>query len=348
MCPHSTAHMTTHRRPSAGDIWASPWRLCRCLCRCRGSASRPPSPPRRRAPDLLPALETPRERPPPDCPPLRSPDASRDSRPDSSPRRRPRGRPPRSRLGPPRHPEPREQERGGFRGWTGWRGCGCPGSRARSWGWSAGKGRACPADGSWCTGPRMVPGRTPRTSPPGQQHPGSAVGGKTMKKSKQMLHAVMGVMCIIREAKSNQPIKQNIHKLFPRRSKTKLTPNFQSYFEINYLETELFSPTTVCMESPASASWFSTRLSLFVPAACPITQWLIRLELVGLGPHHESSAPPSFILCQYWDSATKRNGNFNCQRTLMMPFSISATLHQACPPPLSLSKGRARLHLEPQ
>lgn len=169
---------TTHHRPSAGGISASPLCLCHCLCCCCDTATPPPSAPRC-APDLPLISETPRARARPGCPPPWSLNGSQCSHFDSS------LRPallPHSPLCPPLQPEllvPR-----GFWDSKGSRGCSCPGNRARSWGWSAGRGRGCLVLWSWCMGPRRVPGRIPQTSPPGQQHPGSAVGRMNRREIK--------------------------------------------------------------------------------------------------------------------------------------------------------------------
>jgi len=73
-----------------------------------------------------------------------------------------------------------------------------------------------------------------------------------------------------------------------------------------------------------------------------LTRWLNRSDRTRRqAPQIQRSfCPPllpffflsSGILCRYWDPATERNWNFNCQRLLMMPFSISAPLHQPPPP----------------
>lgn len=74
-------------------------------------------------------------------------------------------------------------------GLRGWSGCRCSGTWAQRWGWSAGRQRGCQGLWSWCRGRRKAPGRTPRTEPPGQQHPGSAVERtmRIIKKHRKLL-----------------------------------------------------------------------------------------------------------------------------------------------------------------
>lgn len=167
---------TTHHRLSSGGILASPLSLGHYLC-CYCDTATPLSAPHC-APDLPLKLEMLQARPLPDCPPSRSLNDSQCFHLHSSPQ--PVLLPLLHTKLPcfplcPLHPLELQVLRGSW-GLRGLRGCSCPGNRAQSWGWSAGRGRGCLVLWSWCTVPHMVPGQIPRTSPPGQQHPGSAVG----------------------------------------------------------------------------------------------------------------------------------------------------------------------------
>lgn len=167
-------HRDTYRLLSVGGISASPWLLRHRPCYYCDTATPPPSAPHC-APHLPLTLETPQTRPRPDCPPPRSLIGSQCSHFESSPHSLLLPHP---RMEPPHFPlcQLELQVLHGFWGLRGLKGCSCPGNRAPSWDWSEGKGRGCLVLGSWYMGPHTVPGQILRTSPPGQQHHGSAVG----------------------------------------------------------------------------------------------------------------------------------------------------------------------------
>lgn len=161
----------THRRLSAPGNSASPLSLCHCLCCYCDTASPPPSAPYC-VPDLPLILEILRVRPCPD-----SGTGFQWSHFESSPRSALLCQPcmmlPHSPLCPLCWLGP--QVLRCLWGLRDSRGCSYPGNRARSWGWSAGKEMGSLALWSWCMGLHRVPGQIQRTSPPGQQRPGSAV-----------------------------------------------------------------------------------------------------------------------------------------------------------------------------
>lgn len=178
---------TTHHHLSALGNSASPLSLCHCLCCYCDTASPPPSAPHC-VPDLPLILEILWVRPCPDYLPPHSGSGFQCSHFDSSPHSVLLAQP--CMMLP--HPPLRVlcwlglqllRCLWGLRDLTG---CSCPENRAQSWGWSAGKGTGSLALWSWCMGPHRVPEQIPQTSPPGQQHPGSAVVSKNDKKKKKI------------------------------------------------------------------------------------------------------------------------------------------------------------------
>lgn len=139
-------------------------------------------------------------------------------------------------------------------------------------------------------------------------------------------------------------------QIFPKRAESKLQELVWN--QITWIDSFFLSTASWSCLHLLNFCFSFTSLHSF-PAASPITVF-IRLEQPQ--PCTQTWATSqiqrsivfsvlllSGLLCQYWGSATERDWNVNCQGMLMMPFSISAPVHQPTPSP---SQGGTRLYLE--